>query len=250
MRWQGFVFWGAILGFAVWTVVRRGFRQRALQVACWRAGLRFSGRDRFVDSKWLPFPVFGRAWHPKITNVVWDERDESLRVFDLRVASDSEVLEAGRLVDRVTCGVATLPGPCPRITIASRVGTDLGGIASPSTEVTLELETFNRRFRVRADDPRAAVAFCDQRMMQTLLELPLEVTVHVHERVILVVAPVLDPGEVLLLLQVTARLRAAVPRVMASLYPPRPVEGPHEDRWLQGHWSPDPIGDPAPGPTP
>jgi hypothetical protein len=28
---------------------------------------------------------------------------------------------------------------------------------------------------------------------------------------------------------------------MASLYPPRPLAGPFEERWLQGAWSPDPI---------
>jgi hypothetical protein len=249
MRWQGFLFWGAVIGLAAWKIVRRGLRQRALQLACWRSGLRFSDVDMFVDSLWLPFPVFGTAWSPEITNVVWDRRDETVRVFDLEVASESQVLDEVTFVQRVTCGVATLVGSCPRITIASRGGTDLEGIPASGSEVTLELETFNRRFRVSADDPRAAIAFCDQRMMQTLLALPLDVTVHVREHVMLILAPILAPGQVLLLLQVAGRLRAAVPPVMASLYPPRPAEGPHEDRWLQGHWSPDPIGDHAPDPT-
>jgi hypothetical protein len=37
-----------------------------------------------------------------------------------------------------------------------------------------------------------------------------------------------------------------VRNVVASLYPPRPAEGPYEDRWLQGSWSADPTGVDAP----
>jgi len=46
-----------------------------------------------------------------------------------------------------------------------------------------------------------------------------------------------------LLFEAARAMRRAVPAVVAGLYPPRPAKGRHEDRWLQGHWSPDPIGD-------
>jgi hypothetical protein len=29
---------------------------------------------------------------------------------------------------------------------------------------------------------------------------------------------------------------------MPSLFPPRPMRSAHEDRWLQGRWSPEPTG--------
>ncbi|MFN8232683.1 MAG: DUF3137 domain-containing protein [Actinomycetota bacterium] len=108
--------------------------------------------------------------------------------------------------------------------------------------IELELEAFNRRFEVRAADRRAAVAFLDQRMMEALLGLSAGVTMVVNEDRLLLHAPTLPAAQVLLLFDVARRIREHVPRVMASLYPPRPMEGPHEDRWLQGRWTPEPTG--------
>jgi hypothetical protein len=73
----------------------------------------------------------------------------------------------------------------------------------------------------------------------------LRVAVHVHEDRMLLVAPELEPGEMILLLEVARDLATRVPPVVASLYPPRPAEGPYERRWLQGTWSPDPRSEEA-----
>lgn len=210
--------------------------------ACWRSGLRFSVLDPFPDSVWLPFPLFGPAHDPQVRNVVWDRRDERVRAFDLGV-----VTPAGReegIPDRrwMSCAIVSLPTACPRLTIASRSAADPTGLPPPGAAIALELERFNARFRVLSDDRHAAVAFSDQRMMRALLALPLDVTIHVREHVMLLVSPLLEAGQVLVLLESARGLERAVPRVVASLYPPRPAEGPHEDRWLQGHWSPDPTG--------
>jgi hypothetical protein len=107
--------------------------------------------------------------------------------------------------------------------------------------VHLELVAFERRFEVRAVDPRAAVALLDQRMMAALLRLPMRVAIHVRDDAMLLVAPLLEPGDVLLLLACAEGLATRVPPVVASLYPPRPARGPYERRWLQGSWSPDPT---------
>lgn len=230
---------GAIAGWRAW---HRDRRQRALLAACWRSGLRFSVFDPFPDTKWLPFPMFGQAFEPRVMNVVWDRRDEGIRVFDLGVAT----LQAERdgIGDRrwMSCAVVPLPFSCPRLAIASRASVDPSGLGIPGEEVVLELETFNRRFRVLASEPRAALAFCDQRMMRALMALPLDATIHVNEHVMLLVAPLLEAGEVLVLLEAARGLARVVPPVVASLYPPRPATGPHEERWLQGRWSPEPTG--------
>ena len=230
---------GALVGG--WRAWHRDRRQRTLLAACWRSGLRFSVLDPFPDTVWLPFPVFAPAVNPVATNVVWDRRDESVRAFDLSV--DAVSAEREGLSDRrwMSCAVVALPFSCPCITIASRSASDPAGLGAPGTEVSLELEAFDRRFRVVSVDARAAVAFCDQRMMRTLMALPLEVTIHVEEQVMLLVAPLLEPAEVLVLLETARGLGSAVPTVVASLYPPRPAAGPHEDRWLQGHWSATPT---------
>ena len=110
-------------------------------------------------------------------------------------------------------------------------------------DIEMELEAFNRRFVVRADDRRLAVAFCDQRMMRALMALPRGVTIAVNEDRLLLRAAELPPAEMLLLFEAARAISRAVPSVVAALYPPRPVKGRHEDRWLQGHWSPEPVGD-------
>jgi hypothetical protein len=117
-------------------------------------------------------------------------------------------------------------------------------------DIELELEDFNRRFRVRAADRRFALAFLDQRMMGAMLGLPGDASVVVAEDRMLLIAPLLPAADVLLLLGSARSIGAHVPRVVASLFPPRPEEGPHEDRWLAGHWTPEPIGDVAPPPAP
>ncbi len=111
-------------------------------------------------------------------------------------------------------------------------------------EVLLELEGFDRRFRVRAEDARFALAFLDQRMMGALLTLPRDVIVDVNEDALLLWAPLLPAGQVLLLLDAALAIQRRIPRVVASLYPPRPASAPRERRWLQGRWSPEPTGTP------
>jgi hypothetical protein len=119
--------------------------------------------------------------------------------------------------------------------------------------IALELEEFNRRFRIECEDRRFAVAFLDQRMMEAMLGLPARTSLSLNLDTLLLTCPLLPAEEVLGLLEVARRLRARVPHVVPSLYPPRPMQAPQEARWLQGHWSPDPPGEdpslyPPPGP--
>jgi hypothetical protein len=122
--------------------------------------------------------------------------------------------------------------------VVDEVAGTLGG-----QEVRLELEEFDRRFRVESEDGRFAVAFLDQRMMEALLGLPGDMRVDVNEDVLLLWAPKLPAEQVLLLFDAAAAIRRRIPRVVASLFPARPTRGPRERRWLQGRWSPESIGD-------
>jgi hypothetical protein len=142
-----------------------------------------------------------------------------------------------------------LPFSVPTIAILSRGQVDPSGEPVTGAVVHLELDAFEERFEVRADDPRAAVALLDQRMMATLLRLPVRVAIHVHEDSMLMVAPTLEPGEMLLLVACAKAVAGRVPPVVASLYPPRPARGPYEQRWLQGSWSPDPTSADASEPS-
>jgi hypothetical protein len=214
-------------------------RQRELMSLCRRAGLQFQPVDPF-DDLWQPFRLLGQGEHRRTENAVWARGEQNVRAFDLVVHESGDRPGFRRITRRLSCAIAELPFSCPGLEVVPRESLDaeLGG-----QEIDLELEDFNRRFRVFASDPRAAVAFLDQRMMQALLHLPEGISMAVNEDRILLWAQLLRPPEVLLLLEVAGELRDRVPNVMASLYPPRPMIAPKEARWLQGHWSEDPTSE-------
>jgi hypothetical protein len=219
-------------------------RQRKLMLLCQRAGLDFAPVDLFGDTAWLPFPMFGRQ--PNGTeNVVWERaRGPEIRAFDYwyeEPAPDRPVTPKRRL----TCAVVPLGASAPRLRIAPRDLDDELRSVLGMREVRLELERFNRRFSVEAEDERFAIAFLEQRMMEALLALPDGVTVEVNEHVVLLRAPELPPEQVLRLYDAAVAIHRRIPRSLPSLFPPRPAEGPYEDRWLQGRWSPHPTHDPA-----
>jgi hypothetical protein len=242
MGWYFVVAVVLVVGVVVGRRTRsRSSRQRDLMRSCADAGLAYAAMDPFADTTMLPFRLFGWGSPHSVENVVWDGGDRAIRVFDLSVQPPDTGARRS-----MTCGVVPLPFAVPPIAIWPR------GEVDPSEEpligevVHLELDAFERRFEVRAVEPHAAVTFLDQRMMAALLRLPLTVAVHVHEDRMLLVSHLLEPGDVLVLLACAKGLAERVPAVVASLYPPRPAEGPYEHRWLQGSWSPDPTSADAP----
>lgn len=225
-------------------VRRRHARQRALMHLCREAGLEFRPIDPFPDTLWLPFRVFGKGSTKGTDNAIWDPRDDPAvaRVFDHWYVEEGPKETGIVRRRRQTCAVVALPFSCPRLEVVPRTMLD----PPEGEDVHLELEAFDRRFRVTAEDRRFAVAFLDPRMMEALLRVPEGISCAVNEDRMLLWAPRLSAGETLQLLEVARTLRRRVPRVVESLFPPRPVEAAHEARWLQGHWSPDPTGS---GPT-
>ncbi|MGZ5128367.1 MAG: hypothetical protein ACXWYE_00195 [Actinomycetota bacterium] len=228
-----------------WRFQRRRDRTRQLMLLCQRASLEFSTFDPFADTIWLPFPLFGRGPSRGTENVVWNDDDgDDARAFDYWF-EERRSQDSVPMMRRFSCALVALPFSCRRLEVAPHGIVDGVGELIEGDDLELELEAFNRRFDVRADDRRFAVAFLDQRMMRAMMALPERVTVLVNEDRMLLIAPLLPAAEVLLLLEAARAIRRHVPPVVASLYPPRPMKGPHEDRWLQGRWSPEPIGDDA-----
>jgi hypothetical protein len=212
---------------------------------CRRAGVEFAPADPFADTAWLPFPMSGHPQHGT-ENVVWDPRvGQEVRAFDYWFREPSDDRPSGP-TRRLTCAVMPLGFACSRLRIEPRDLLDEAAAALGRPEVRVELETFDRRFRVEAEDPRFAMAFLDQRMMEALLALPGEVTIELNEDVLLLTAPRMPAERVLLLLECAIAIRRHLPRDLASLFPSRPADGPHERRWLQGRWTPEPTGDAEP----
>ena len=218
----------------------RNRSQRELVRLCLDAGVSFAVIDPFADTLFLPFRLFGRGDTRGIDTVMWDPRDDGdIRVFDYWYQEHDD--EGIGVKVHMTCGVVPLPFGVPSVAVVPRGVSDPSKLEIDGAQVRLELDTFNERFDVWAADPRAAVALLDQRMMQAILALPLRVAIHVHEDHMLCVASPLEPAQMLVLLETVRTLARRVPPVVATLYPPRPSEGPFEDRWLQGHWTPAPT---------
>jgi hypothetical protein len=244
MRWA-IVSIAALIGVGAWQALRlrrRLDRQRQLMLLCDAAGLLFAPLDLSLGTAWLPFEIFGKR--PSGTeNVVWDPRsDGGVRAFDFWYEEARG--DSGLMVRRtITCAAVPLAFTCARVRVAPRELVDDVSEMLGLPLVALELEEFNRRFRVEAEDARTASALLDQRVMRGLLRLPPDVVVDVNEDVLLLRAPELPAEEMLQLLQAATSLHGDLPRVMTSLFPPRPAHGPHERRWLQGRWTPEPIGE-------
>lgn len=238
--------WLALAGIVIaivvgwWRLRRSTARQRKLMLLCRRAGLDFAPLDLFPDTTWLPFPMFGRPRHGT-ENVVWERRrGTDIRAFDywFEEPSPDRPVPPRR---RFTCAVVPLGASASRLRIAPRgLDDDLDALVG-LREIELELDRFNRRFAIRTEDERFAVAFLEQRMMEALLALPDGVTVDVNEDTVLLSAPELPAEQVLRLYDAAVGIHRRIPRSLPSLFPPRPTEGPYEDRWLRGHWTPEPT---------
>jgi hypothetical protein len=242
MKWLALVVAAIAFARLGWRWRRGAARQRRLMLLCQRAGLDFAPLDLAPDTAWLPFPMFGRA-KSGTENVVWERsRGPEIRAFDFwyEEPSDERQVTPRR---RLTCAVVPLVFSAPRLRIAPRDLADDMKAAVGLREVRLELEEFNSRFVVETEDERFAIAFLEQRMMEGLLALPDGVTAEVNEHVLLLSAPQLPAEKVLVLYDAAVAIQRRLPRVLPSLFPPRPTEGPFEDRWLQGRWSPGPTED-------
>ena len=240
MTWPILAVAAAVLASLVWRWRRGARRQRRLMLLCQRAGLGFAPWDLSPDTAWLPFPMFGRS--PSGTeNVVWDRmRGPEIRVFDFWYEEPAQE-HAAAPRRWLTCAVVPLAASVPRLRVAPRDLADDARTVLGLPEVRLELERFNRRFVVEAEDERFAFAFLEQRLMEGLLALPDGVSAEVNGDVLLLSAPLLRVEKVLVLFDAAVELHERIPRSLPSLYPPRPERGPHEDRWLQGRWSSDPT---------
>jgi hypothetical protein len=240
MRWLFLLAVALVVAVAIWRRLGGVGRQRELMLLCEHAGLAFAPLDVLGDTTWLPFAMFGRE-HSGTENVVWErERGPEIRAFDFWYEDPKD---QGTVAPRhsLTCAVAPLGASARPLRISPRDLADDVRAALGEPAVELELEAFNRRFDVECEDERFAVAFLEQRMMEALLALPDGVRVDVNEDVVLLSAPRLRAEEVLRLFDAAVAIEERIPHSLASLFPPRPARGPHEDRWLQGHWSPEPT---------
>jgi hypothetical protein len=211
------------------------------------AGLEYAATDVFSD-EWQPFKLFSRGTVRGIRNVVfgevkgievrafdyWYERGDESRTSALRSSwSGGSALSAwlGR-TKRFTCAIAGLPSSCPNLIVEPKGLT--GRVADAVfPDVPLESEAFDRRFRVRSEDPRFAISFLTPQVMEVLLALPRGSSFSVAEDRLLIWGPQRRPAAVVGLALEAARLGKRIPPVLSSLYPLRPgLTGRDIGLWL------------------
>jgi hypothetical protein len=235
--------WLFVVGLALTVLVMRARgrmrRVRSLMRLADALGIEYMAGD--VDNDvWQPFPLFGRGDRRAVEHVLTGTlRGLRVKAFDYWYREEGG--ERAPRTERFTCAVASLPASCPRLVVGPRHGGIEVMDVAPAGLPPFELTAFNDRFEVRSDDPRFAIAFVDQRMMEALLRMPPEATLATNEDRLLLVARPLSPTRMIALLHAAADLAAHAPRVVRSLYPLRPGFRPEEQpalgrtAWTPGH---------------
>ena len=207
-----------------WWWARDEARARAFADEAARLGLDFAATD-VLHASWEPFRLLGGP-EAEVRNVVYGRwTGVHVRAFEYSRAEAADDGSARLGVrERFSCCVAPLDASCPLAVIgpASLVARlpEVDALSS----VHLESERFGRRFRLACDDARFATTLVDQRMMAWLLTLPERFVFEVREDRILCVADRRGPAQLRLMLDATAGFHRHVPRVVRSLYPPRPLD--------------------------
>jgi hypothetical protein len=243
------------VGIAVWLLVvgaalvltsygawSRSRRAASLERLAGALGLGYAATDVF-NERWEPFRLFALGQTRGIENVLYGRfQGAEVRGFDYwyregggedepkRRAPEAPPLGlAGRigLTRRFSCAVGGVPASCPKLVVAPRRFRDRVTMGTP---VPVESERFMRRFHVRCEDPRFAVAFLDPRVMDALLGLPKPTTLALSEDRLLLVSRRLLPTQVIRLVHEASALVRAAPRVVASFYPLRPGFRPGDER--------------------
>jgi hypothetical protein len=212
-----------------WWWSRDEKRTAAFAAQAERLGMDFVATDA-LHVTWEPFPLFGLEVRREATNIVhgtWG--GVAMRAFDYSFEQAFDASSAPAAPRRrLTCAIAEIDASCPRIvigptTLSSRLGEVVG-----ATEIRLESEAFNERFRVECEDRRFATTLMDQRMMAWLLASPAGVAFELREDRMLCVSERLSPASIPMLLEAVRGVHDRIPRVVASLYPPRSLgrDGP------------------------
>jgi hypothetical protein len=117
-----------------------------------------------------------------------------------------------------TCASTTIPTAWPNLAIvpegfAGRLAASIG-----SRGIEFELESFNRAFEVRSDDPRFAHTLIDARMMEWLEALPPDTGFEITDGTLLIRTPRRPDDDVTVALETMATFLERIPPVVESLF--------------------------------
>lgn len=119
-----------------------------------------------------------------------------------------------------TCAATSVPAAWPNLSIVPEgIGSRLAA-SVVGRDIEFELESFNRAFEVRSDDPRFAHALVDARMMRWLEALPPDTGFEISDGTLLCRTPRVPDRDVSWALETMATFLDRVPPVIASLFGP------------------------------
>jgi len=214
---------GAVIGIAYLQRRARLARMNAVAAIGRTVGFTYSATDtdRIVS---MPFVLFSKGQGRAVECILSGTHDGiPMRLFDYWYYDETTDGRGNRSrqYHRFTCALATIPAACPRLQLGyenflTRLGDHLG-----LSDVELEYDDFNRRFRVKCDDQKFAFSLLDARMMEWLLGSASFAALEIDGPWILVAAEKLEPSKWLALGSWLQQFHHQIPAVVYSTYPPR-----------------------------
>jgi hypothetical protein len=184
-------------------------------------GLRYAREDPFGLVGW-PFRLFSRGEGRGIENVVWGTwQGHEIVAYDYwyyERTTDSKG-HSHRTYYRFCCAQVDVPAAFPVLELrregfftrmADFVGLD---------DIDFELEEFNRRWNVKAENRRFAYELVDARMIRWLVSLEQRISFEVVGSRLLAYTKKAPPAELIPLIGGLATFRQRIPRVAWGLYP-------------------------------
>jgi len=242
----GFFLIMAGFGVLSWYLKRK--RAQEMQVAARQLGFTYMPLD--VEGLiGYPFRLFMAGDGRGLENILagaW--QGLPMREFDYWYYTESTDSNGGtsKSYHYFSCALTTIGAACPALTIAreqlfSWMADHLG-----MPDIEFELEAFNNAFNVKGPDRKFAYDFCDQRMMQWLLDAGSQFEYEVVGNQVLVYTKRLKPTLLVPLLGTLKGFVEKVPRVVGELYPlesgsPRAYPAPPQ-------MPAEPFSPPPPGP--
>jgi hypothetical protein len=223
----GLVFFGLValallLAFQVRTLRSSGHRAREMAKAARELGLTYppafrlpAGLERLASAA-QGYPEERHLMNAAAGHV----NGRAIIVFDQLYRSDSE----GRVHSRTWA--ATETDIDAATVIVEPRAFELTGWTDGLNDVALELDAFDRRFRVRTDDVRFAVAFLDQRTMAWFLSEPGTRTYVTSGTWIACMEPGMPIEDLPAMIAAAQDLASRIPQVVKGLYP-----SPNQIRW-------------------
>jgi hypothetical protein len=221
--WGLILFVVAAIASAVLSFYFKARRRKQIAALAVAHGFRFSREDPFGLVSW-PFRLFSRGEGRGIENVMWGtRRGQEVKTFDYwfyQRTTDSKG-RTHRTYYRFCCALLDIPAAFPVLEIrpegfftrmADMVGLD---------DIDFELEEFNRRWNVKAENPRFAYELIDARMIRWLVSLEQRVTFEVVGSRLLAYTKKASPPGFLPLIGALLAFRDRIPRMAWNQYAPR-----------------------------